>query len=45
MEKEYHECEQCGEINLITRDIKGNIVPEDCVFCPGKYARFYKLNK
>lgn len=31
---EQHECEQCGELNTINRDTKGNIVPEDCAFCP-----------
>ena len=30
---EHIECEQCGEQIPITRDVKGNIVPEDCPFC------------
>jgi formylmethanofuran dehydrogenase subunit E len=30
------ECHDCGEMIPITRDIKGQIVSEDCPYCPRK---------
>ncbi len=35
------ECHDCGEMIPITRDIKGQIVPEHCPYCPKK-ARINK---